>query len=300
MLAVVSYEVREAMWVVLGAALVVTLAAGRARRDPSRDLELGALAYVPFFAVRAIFRTLDLPSFYGPLRPPTGSIFTALAFLLACLFVGMAIATARRRPLRSAESVMSAPLPVEPAADPVPPRTRSRLTVALLAAMLGAAFFINLGFVVRHADSIRPLMSGHPAPDFSLARIDGQPGEVSLGSLKGKVVLLDFWASWCQPCVHMLPTLHQLHSDWHGRGVEFVGINSDGPAATRAELEAFVSAQHFPYPVVIDETGEVGGQYKVVALPHIVVVGRDGQVRRTFWGVTSAREIASALAQESE
>jgi peroxiredoxin len=297
MLAVVSYEVLEVMWVVLGAAVVITLAAGRGRRDPSRDLELGGVVYVPYFAVRAIFRTLDLPSFYGPLPSATSAIFTALAFLFACLYVGMAIAVARRRPVRSPDSALAMAVP---AAEPIPPRTRSRLTVALLAAMLGAAFFINLGFVVRNADAIRPLRRGHPAPSFSLPRLDGQPGQVSLTDLKGKVVLLDFWASWCQPCVHMLPTLHRLHEEWHSRGVEFVGINSDGPAATRAELEAFVSAQHFPYPVVIDGDGEVGGQYKVVALPHIVVVGRDGQVRRTFWGVTSAREIAGALAQEAE
>jgi thiol-disulfide isomerase/thioredoxin len=212
----------------------------------------------------------------------------------------MAIAMARRRPARSPEAAVSGPSSPPALLEPVPPRTRSRLTVAVLAAMLGAAFFINLGFVIRHADAIRPLASGRAAPGFSLPRLDGQPGEVSLAGLKGKVVLLDFWASWCGPCVHMFPTLHELHRDWHGRGVEFVGINSDGPAATRQELEAFVAAQRFPYPVVIDSDGEVGGRYKVVALPHLVVIGRDGEVSRTFWGVTSAREIASALASETE
>ena len=78
-----------------------------------------------------------------------------------------------------------------------------------------------------------------------------------------------------------------------------MGINSDGASATEQELRAFLLARPAPYPIVIDRNGEVGGQYKVVALPHIVVVGRDGVVRRTFWGVTSANEIAEALAAET-
>ena len=301
MLAVVSFEVREAMIVVLPAAVIVTLAAGRDRRDPSRDLELGALAYVPFFAVRAIDRTLDLEAFFGPLPSTTNKVFNVLAFLWASIFVGMAIAVTRRRSVPAPDSALA---PAPPEAPPEPtvllgPRRRSRLAVALMAAVLGAALFVNVGWVARNADAIRPLARGKAAPEFTLPRIDGKPGQVSLYGLRGKVVLLDFWASWCGPCVQMFPTLHGLYHDWQGRGVEFVGINSDGPAVSDQELSAFLTERPSPYPIVIDRDGEVGGRYKVVALPHIVVVGRDGAVRRTFWGVTSAQEISSALAAEA-
>jgi cytochrome c biogenesis protein CcmG, thiol:disulfide interchange protein DsbE len=299
MLSVVSFEVREATLVVLPAALAVTLAAGRGRRDPSRDLELGALAYVPFFSVRAFDRTLDLEAFFGPMPLVVEHVFTALAFLWACVFVGMAIAIARRREILTAKPDPIAPLPLAPVAAFAGPRLRSRITVAALGALLGAALFVNAGWVARHADAIAPLARGKAAPNFSLARVDGKAGQVTLAELQGKVVLIDFWASWCQPCVQMLPTLHRLYEEWREKGVEFVGVNSDGPAVTPEELKAFLAERPAPYPIVIDRDGTVGGQYKVVALPHIVVVGRDGSISRTFWGVTSAREIAGVLATET-
>jgi cytochrome c biogenesis protein CcmG, thiol:disulfide interchange protein DsbE len=303
MLAVVTFEVREAIMVILPAAVAITLAAGRKRRDPSRDIELGALVYVPFFAVRAIYRTLDLGAFLGPLPFAINQLNTAVAFLCACIFVGMAIAVARRRELVDPDPVSGqarSPLPATPLpAALVGPRVRSRVAVAVAAGVLGAAFFVNAGWVFRNASAIKPLARGKTAPNFSLARIDGKPGEISLAGLQGKVVLLDFWASWCGPCVQMLPTLHGLYEDWRGRGVEFVGINSDGPGTSDEELQGFLAARPAPYPIVIDRNGEVGHAYKVVALPHLVVVGRDGAVRRTFWGATTSQEIAEALAAEA-
>ncbi|HEY0713616.1 MAG TPA: TlpA disulfide reductase family protein [Polyangia bacterium] len=302
MLAVVSFELREAMFVVVPAAVAVTLAAGRGRRDPGRDLELAALSYVPFFAIRAIYRALDLEAFIGPLPRGANQLASLLATGSACLMVGLAIAVARRRPLAtSSVTELNAKNAAEsvPAFVPPAPRLQSRLVVTAAAALLGAAFFINVGWVFRHADAIRPLAQGKPAPDFTLARIDGVAGNVQLSALKGKVVVLDFWASWCGPCVQMLPTLHGLYRHWQDKGVEFVGINTEGATLSRDELTAFLKEKPSPYPVVLDTDGEVGGLYKVVALPHIVVVGRGGEIRKTFWGVTTAHEISTALAAET-
>jgi thiol-disulfide isomerase/thioredoxin len=285
-LAVVSFEVREAILVILPAAVVLTLAAGRGKRDPGRDLELAAACYVPFFAVRAVYRTLDHEAFLGPLPREANQLASLAALAWAIVLLALGIAHARKR---SGEPSMVTTAP--PAALP-----RSRVAVTLFAGLLGAALFVNAGWVLRHADAIAPLGRGTEAPEFSLPRVDGTPGAVSLTSLRGRVVLIDFWATWCAPCMHMMPTLHRLYRQWKGLGVEFLGINADGATVTAEEVAAVLRQHPAPYPMVIDGQGDVGSLYKVVALPHIVLVDRDGTIIKTFWGVTSETEISQALA----
>jgi len=319
MLAVLSQEVQEAIIVVLPAALAVTLGAGRGKRDPSRDLELGAAAYIPFFAARAVYRAADLEALLGPLPSVFNRLSSTVALLWGALVVALAIHLARRRPPAPTDPFdgdpqrvpmpprASAPAgearlrprdqaPLPPATDlgPLPvPGTRARLAVAGLAALAGAALAVNGAWVAQNADAIRPLVRGKGAPDFVLPRIDGQPGSVALASLKGKVVLLDFWAKWCGPCVQMLPTLHGIHEDWQGRGVQLVGVH--GPSVPAEEVQAFLRERPAAYPMLLDADGQVNDLYKVVALPHLVLVGRDGTVLKTFWGVTTRREIESVL-----
>jgi thiol-disulfide isomerase/thioredoxin len=157
------------------------------------------------------------------------------------------------------------------------------------------ALGLSVWWSARHAELLRPLGRSDAAPDFSLARIDGQPGHVRLGDLRGQVVVLDFWATWCPPCLAMLPMLHDLYREWHPRGVEFVGIDADGPMVSRAELDEFLGRRPFPYPVVIDDK-EVGGRYGVYSIPHLVVIGRDGKILRVFVGGATRAQLAAALA----
>jgi thiol-disulfide isomerase/thioredoxin len=134
---------------------------------------------------------------------------------------------------------------------------------------------------------------GEPAPAFILPRADGTAGTIALSALRGQVVVLDFWATWCPPCLQMLPILHDLHAEWSGRGVTFVGVNSDGNL-TVPELQEFLAQHPASYPIVLDE-GDVNRLYKVRALPQLVVIGRDGTIRKTFVGFTTQRTLAHAL-----
>jgi thiol-disulfide isomerase/thioredoxin len=142
---------------------------------------------------------------------------------------------------------------------------------------------------------LRPIARGQQAPDFSLPRIDATPGAVGLGALRGQVVVIDFWATWCAPCVQMIPVLDALHRDWSSRGVSFVGVNSDGGGATVDEIKAFLVEHPIPYAVVRDAEGEVGSRYRVERLPTLVLIGRDGRIRTSFEGFTLKRTLDQAL-----
>jgi thiol-disulfide isomerase/thioredoxin len=275
--AVAANEVQGAAWVVLPAAVLVTLLAG-ARRDASRDLELGAACYAPYFAVRGVARAIDAVAGAREIPPLAADVAGGLAALVVLV---RAVQVARAR-----TSAFPAPVIDQPG------RRATALGLGV-----GAIAAVGLGgsavWAFRHLPALRPLGTGRPAPDFTLPRADGVGGSISLGALRGRVVVLDFWATWCPPCLAMLPTLHQLHAEWSARGVTFIGVNSDGDISA-ADLQAFLRQHGVPYPIVADD-GQVGSLYKVRALPQLVVVGRDGSVTKTFLGFTTKGSIASAL-----
>jgi thiol-disulfide isomerase/thioredoxin len=274
---VMGGELCTAGFVVLAAALVITLFAGRGRRDPTLGLELGSACYVPYFIAWIPARLFDGEGLLG--YPPLllVQVSTVVAWLWVALFVGLAL-----RLVRTA------------APEPSPPGRRG-LAGLLVLAVPALALVLGTIWSVRHYELLRPLGHADPAPDFSLPRVDGQPGHVKLAELRGRVVVLDFWATWCAPCLAMLPVLHDLHREWQPRGVEFIGIDADGPGATRAEVAAFLARHPIPYPVVIDDQ-EIGGRYGVVSIPHLVVVGRDGKIERVFVSGASRAQLAAALA----
>jgi thiol-disulfide isomerase/thioredoxin len=285
-------EAKVAGWVVLPAAVIITLAAGR-RRDASRDLDLGAACYAPYFAVRSAARLIDaivglqlLPEAMLDLLSAVGAVFV-LAY---------AIFAARRREKAVPDTAghAAANAAAHDAANVTTrPDRRAWLgglgVLALSAAVLG----VNAVWTARHYESLRPIQHGEPAPAFALPDIDGAE-TVSLEKLRGQVVLLDFWATWCSPCQAMLPVMDSLHGRWAPRGVAFLGLNSDGPGATPDQIKSFLAEHHIPYPVAIDD-GSVGALYKVDSLPTLIVIGRDGRLRKSFTGYTTERTLDHAL-----
>ena len=120
---------------------------------------------------------------------------------------------------------------------------------------------------------------GKEAPDFNLKGMDGKP--VTMKSLRGSVVLLDFWATWCGPCKMSLPMLNKVAKDRREAGLKTFAIDLQEPKETVQP----VAAKLIPdVPVLLDERGETSPLYKITGIPQTVVVGKDGKVRKVFIG----------------
>jgi thiol-disulfide isomerase/thioredoxin len=140
--------------------------------------------------------------------------------------------------------------------------------VALLLLSLG----LNVQLMAASWSSIRPLSTGKSAPGFNLEAADGK--RISLAALRGKVVLVAFWASWCEPCMREMPLLGRLQRELGSEGLVVLAVNVE---AERDKLGVVAEKGGKGVTVLLDE-GQAAGAYGVQTLPHLVLVGREGQV----------------------
>jgi cytochrome c biogenesis protein CcmG, thiol:disulfide interchange protein DsbE len=118
-------------------------------------------------------------------------------------------------------------------------------------------------------------LTGKPAPSFSLAGMDGKP--VTDQTLKGSIYVLDFWATWCPPCIASLPIVDAVHKDYKDKGVKFFAVNVQEDKAT---IDKFVSDTKLSIPVLMDTEGKVEDAFDPLGVtPFTVIVGKDGKVR---------------------
>lgn len=139
-----------------------------------------------------------------------------------------------------------------------------------------------------------------PAPGFSLQRLGG--GSESLSDLRGKVVILHFWASWCIACRHEMPQLAALWMQ-HRQDVAVLGVNVD--RGNRSGVARFVQAHHAGFPSVLDAAGVVRNRYRVRALPTTYLIGRDGRIvgrviGERNWDSPAARNMVDQLINQGE
>ena len=142
-----------------------------------------------------------------------------------------------------------------------------------------------------------PLTPGHPAPDFTFTTLrDGR--RLSLSDFQGKVVLLDFWATWCEPCMAELPNVKEIYKKYHDRGFEIIGISLDtSESALRSELQK----QGITWPQYYDGKGwdnQIAALYRVFAIPATFLLDREGIIRyRDLRGQELADKVAELLAE---
>jgi len=144
--------------------------------------------------------------------------------------------------------------------------------VVLIALFIGGYFVMERP---KEDKANKIITTGDRAPEFSLQKLGG--GSVSLADLRGKVVMVHFWATWCPPCVEELPTLDRLRQSPIGKDFEMLAVNEDGGG--EGALTSFIQQYRLNIPVLLDTGSEVARSYGTYKLPETYIVDRQGVVR---------------------
>lgn len=122
---------------------------------------------------------------------------------------------------------------------------------------------------------------GFAAPDFTLERLDGQP--ITLTDLRGTVVILNLWTSWCPPCRAEMPTLQRIYEASQESGLEVLAINVTSQDS-EADARSFVDENGLTFPVLLDRSGTVARLYQMRALPTTFFIDQQGVIRKVVIG----------------
>jgi peroxiredoxin len=139
-----------------------------------------------------------------------------------------------------------------------------------MGAVMGAVALA--GFVAAEDAAV----AAEPALDFTLRDINGE--SVTLSSLKGKVVVLSFWATWCGPCKEEMPHLQKMYTELKGQGLVVLSISIDD-ARTASQVKPWIMSKGYNFPVLLDKSSEAVVKYNPgKTVPYTVVIGRDHQI----------------------
>jgi cytochrome c biogenesis protein CcmG/thiol:disulfide interchange protein DsbE len=174
---------------------------------------------------------------------------------------------------------------------------RFKMTAQLLALVCVAGLLALLVWKLAHQQHAPGV--GSTAPSFTLRRLNGS-GQVSLASLRGRPVVLNFWASWCEPCKSEAPVLERDWTRYHRRGVVFLGVDYHDLAP---DARNFVRRHALTFPMLEDGSGSVTGSYGISQVPETYVLDRQGRVVAHLAGPITdsafAGRFRSALARAS-
>jgi thiol-disulfide isomerase/thioredoxin len=174
------------------------------------------------------------------------------------------------------------------------PKSKSSnwLTGALVLALLIGA--ILMGFEEARAG----LPDDQQAPAFTFEKLAG--GELASAQLGGKVVLLDFWATWCPPCREEMPWLVSLAGEYGPKGVELVAVSHDDPEDAKEAIEGYLQKIPELRPYVVLQNRAVAALFKVRAFPTLYVIDREGKIVASHTGQTSERNVRRWLDEALE
>jgi cytochrome c biogenesis protein CcmG/thiol:disulfide interchange protein DsbE len=159
-------------------------------------------------------------------------------------------------------------------------------------ALAGVVTLLGL-LVWKVVHQTKPPKVGAAAPTFDAQRLDGS-GRFALGSLHGRVRVVNFWATWCIPCKAEAHTLERFWQRYRGRGVVFVGVDYNDVSS---DALRFARKRGLTYTMVRDPSGKIAGSYDVAAVPETFVIGKRGQLVEHFIGSIDSGDEKTAFAR---
>jgi peroxiredoxin len=164
---------------------------------------------------------------------------------------------------------------------------KTLLSITIISLVSAAIFFVDpiAAFAKGHfikAMGMIKFKENVPAPDFALVNLEGQI--VSLSDYRGKLVFVNFWATWCPPCRAEMPSMEKLYQEFKDKDFVILAVNMQ---ERRERVKAFMDELGLSFPVLLDTAGSVARKYGVRGLPATLLVGRDGN---TISGAIGARD----------
>jgi peroxiredoxin len=172
------------------------------------------------------------------------------------------------------------------------------LKILTVAAVLGGAAWIWLSKAIPGSttyQSIPAPQRGFQAPDFALNAADGKTYRLS--DLRGRPVLINFWASWCTPCRAEMPAIERVYRQFQGEGFLVLAINATSQDS-RSDALQFVDQLELSFPILFDDEGEVFRRYQVRALPTSYFVDHQGVIQEVIIGGPMAQALLSIRVQQ--
>ncbi|HLF28938.1 MAG TPA: redoxin domain-containing protein [Anaerolineae bacterium] len=157
--------------------------------------------------------------------------------------------------------------------------TRLQWTLVIILSTVVGGGWTWLSRAPDGLDDVASPVAGRPAPDFTLQTTDGQ--RITLGDLRGQVVILNFWATWCPPCRTEMPALQEVYDARRAEGLLVLAVDqAEAPDVVRS----FGAELQLTFPLVPDPDYVVSEQYRISLLPSTFFIGRDGVIREVVFG----------------
>jgi peroxiredoxin len=160
----------------------------------------------------------------------------------------------------------------------VPAQGKSRLLILGVGTAILIAVFT---LVWLQSAKYEPLAVGKPAPDFFLSDLNEKPYRLS--DFRGKVVFLNFWATWCKPCREEMPSMEVLYKNFEKDGLVILAVSIDR-VTTKKEIPPFVKSLNLTFPVLVDSWGQTDKRYKLMGVPETYIIDREGTLREKVIG----------------